>query len=305
MTTLSPSERGETFKVPMLDAHAVVTNIIIEQLEQGVIPWEKPFKFDGSSLFNLPKNFKTGKNYRGVNILLLWCAALKRGHQTQEWASLKQWKEKGEFIRKGEKGNLIVYYDTFEKDVDGEIQNIPFLKTSYVFNRSQLKGYIPAEKMPINKLSEVETMAMIDNFIYHTDASIEFHNGEAYYLPLEDKIMLPMPEQFVSTEHCSATEHYYSTTLHELTHWTGSEKRLQRINHKKFGDKNYAIEELVAELGAAFLCAGFGIRTAEKGNHAAYINSWLKALKENNRCIFTAASEASKAVEYLQSLQPE
>lgn len=301
MTTLSPSERGETFKAPMLDVHDLITSIIIEQLEKGVIPWEKPFT--GPDFGGMPINFTTGNHYRGINIILLWCAAMKRGHQTQEWASFKQWNAKGENVRKGEKGNLVVYYDTFAKEVDGEIQNIPFLKTSYVFNRSQLKGYVAPEVMVTDKLSEVERFNTVEKFIADTKAMIEFHKGAAYYMPLEDKIMMPMPEQFIATERCSATENYHSVLFHELTHWTGATNRLQRINHKKFGDKNYATEELVAELGAAFLCAGFGITTAEKGNHAAYIQSWLKALKENNRYITTAASEASKAVDYLNGLQ--
>ncbi|MFD0750620.1 ArdC family protein [Mucilaginibacter calamicampi] len=290
------------FKVPRLDVHDLVTNIIIEQLENGVIPWEKPFLSHDNSLKRLPVNYTTGKQYRGINILLLWCAAMKRGHETQEWASMKQWNAKGESIRKGEKGNLVVYYDTFEKEKDGEVQKISFLKASYVFNRSQLKGYTPPESV-VDQMSKVERFEAIDKFIANTKAVIEYHSGGAYYMPLEDKIMMPKPEQFLDTDHCSATENFHSVMFHELTHWTGGEKRLQRINHKKFGDKNYAIEELVAELGAAFLCNSFGISSAEKGNHAAYIDNWLKVLKENNRCIVTAASEASKAVEFLHTMQ--
>ena len=303
MTTLSPSERGGTIKQPRFDVHDLVTTTIVEQLERGIIPWEKPFL--GLDNQAIPLNFTTGNKYRGINILLLWCAAMKRVHDTNQWATRKQWRKIGEAVREGEEknGNLIVFYETYKKEIDGEVKDIPFLKASYVFNRSQLQGYVAPEVISQKQLSEVERIGVIDAFIANTKAIIEYHKGGAYYMPLEDKIMLPMLEHFIQTKSCTPTENFYATAFHELAHWTGSEKRLQRINHKKFGDKNYATEELVAELSAAFLCAGFGMPTAEKGNHAAYISTWLKALKENNRCIVTAASAANKAVEYLYSLQ--
>lgn len=302
---LSPSERGETFSVPRLDIHDLVTTTIMEQLEKGVIPWQKPFKNNSFSAFNIPTNHVTGNRYRGINIVLLWAANISRNHTTDEWASFKQWQGKNERIRKGEKGNLVVYYDMLEKEVDGEIKKIPFLKSSYVFNRCQLEGYVsPKPEEHLNTFSFSEKIEAIEAFVENTDAVIESHEGGACYIPSADKIMMPFPENFFATATCTAVEGYYSTLMHELTHWAGAEKRLNREKGKRFGDQNYANEELVAEFGAAFLCAGFGLATAEKGDHAGYIQHWLKVLREDNRAIFRAASEASKTAEYLNSLQP-
>ena len=302
---LSPSEQGETFAVPRLDVHDLVTTTIIGQLEQGVIPWQKPFKDNSLSPFKIPTNHVTGNRYRGINIVLLWAANINRNHTTDDWASFKQWQSKNERIRKGEKGNLVVYYDTFEKETDGEKKQIPFLKSSYVFNRCQLEGYVsPEPEEHINTFSFNEKIEGIEAFVENTDAIIESHAGGASYIPSTDKIMMPFPENFFATDTCTAVEGYYSTLMHELTHWVGAEKRLNRTKGKRFGDQNYANEELVAEFGAAFLCAGFGLATVEKGDHTGYIEHWLKVLREDNRAIFRAASEASKAVDYLNVLQP-
>lgn len=282
------------------DVHQLVTDTIIQQLESGTIPWNKPWAGGNNALPGLPANFTTGKKYRGINIVLLWCSSIQNSYNSAEWASFKQWQEKKESIRKGEKGSLIVYYDTIEKEVEGEVQKIPFLKTSFVFNRCQLVSYTP----PVPEASThaeclVNKIDTVEHFIHNTKAIIEHKDEGACYIPSADKIVMPHPEQFLETTSCTATEGYYSTLLHELTHWTGSKPRLNRTGGKKFGDQNYATEELVAEFGAAFLCAGFGIATIEKGDHAGYIEHWLKVLKENKHCLLTAASEASKAVDYL------
>ncbi|OKS88189.1 ArdC family protein [Mucilaginibacter polytrichastri] len=301
---LSPSERGEKFTVPRLDVHDLVTATIIEQLEEGTIPWRQPWRGPNHKLLGLPENYITGNKYRGINIVLLWCSAIKNNYQSSEWGSFKQWQSKNETIRKGEKGNLVVYYDTFEKEKDGEIQKIPFLKSSYVFNRCQLASYEPLANVdvPIDTFSLVEKIDAVEQFISNTKAIIAHEKNGGFYLPGEDKIVLPHPESFKATATCTATEGYYSTAFHELTHWTGHEKRLNRLQPGRFGNQTYAVEELVAEFGAAFLCAGFGIATVEKGDHASYIGGWLKALKENKQFLFTAASEASKAVDYLNKV---
>lgn len=288
------------------DIHQQVTDTIIQQLEKGTVPWHKPWKGDDNRLFSIPKNFTTGNKYRGINILLLWSSAIAHDYPKQEWGSFKQWQDKKEAVRKGEKGSMIVYYDTMEKEVDGEIKKIPFIKSSVVFNRSQLASYQSTERQEkLNAVPLVERIWGVDNFIMHTGAHVEHKNYTACYIPSQDKILMPLPEAFTDTESHTATEGYYSTLLHELTHWTGNKKRLDRESGKKFGDENYAIEELVAELGAAFMCAEFEITATIKMDHANYIANWLKALKENKHCVITAASEASKAVTYLQELQPK
>jgi antirestriction protein ArdC len=302
-STIKPTTVSTTVK----DVYQIVTNIIIEQLEKGVIPWQQSWSTSGLNVpLGLPSNQITGNYYRGINIVLLWAAATKNNFKTSEWASFKQWQSKNEFVRKGEKGNLVVYYDTFEKENDGEIQKIPFLKASYVFNRCQLSSYQePEVKEPAYTPGIIEQIDEVDIFLENTKAIIETHDGSACYKIQEDKILVPYPESFHVTPTCTATEGFYSTILHELIHWSGAKHRLDRTKGKKFGDQNYAVEELVAEFGAAFLCAGFGIATVEKGDHAGYIDHWLKVLKENNRYLVTAASEASKAADYLRSLQPK
>jgi antirestriction protein ArdC len=287
------------------DIQQLVTDSIIGQLEAGTIPWQKPWKDNGPSSFCLPKNAVTGKSYNGVNIILLWGSSIEKQYASNEWASFKQWQSKNEFVRKGEKGSFIVYADSFEKEVEDEIKKIPFLKYSVVFNRCQLASYEPENINQDNdKKTLVERIAAVDDFIGNTLAVIEHREGGAYYDTVNDKIVMPSETLFLETERCSATENYYATLLHELTHWTGHAKRLNRKIKNKFGNDAYAEEELIAELGAAFLSAGFGIASPEKKDHANYIAHWLKTLKGNKQFIISAASEASKAVGYMKELQP-
>lgn len=304
MTVTTQAKHPE--KTSRRDLHEQVTDTIIQQLEKGVIPWHQPWKGNTVSIPPLPLNFSSGKRYRGINILLLWTAAINSQYTFAEWGTFKQWQQKQEAVRKGEKGNLIVYYDVLEKEVDGEIKKFPFLKSSFVFNRCQLASYEASEQTVQQEptTSLVERIASIENLVSRCGAKI-IHKGErACYIPSQDVIHMPPEELFLDTDTCTATEGYYSTLLHELTHWTGGKTRLNREGGKKYGDKGYATEELVAELGAAFLCAEHEISTMEKGDHASYINYWLQVLKDNKHCLITAASDASKAVDFLTASPP-
>ncbi len=305
--TITTQETAATPTPKRKDLYQEVTDTIVSQLEKGVVPWQKPWDGDDQDFsFRIPKNINSGHAYRGINIVLLWAAAQKKKFKSNEWATFKQWKLHDEAIRKDEKGSLIVYYDTFEKEVEGELKKIPFLKHSIVFNKEQLASYSPiavTEKQDRKLL--VERIDAVEEFVFNTGVTIEHSGDRAYYNRLTDKISMPEQTLFIDTDHCSATEGYYSTLLHELTHWTGNSKRVNRNLGKKFGDKDYAVEELVAELGAAFLSSEFDISRPSKAHHASYIGSWLKTLKENKQAIFAAASEASKASEYLHNLQPE
>lgn len=288
------------------DIHQQVTDTIIAQLEKGTIPWHQPWKGQSSKgYFELPYNTVSTNYYQGVNIVLLWGSAIEKQFDTGEWATFKQWSEKKETIRKGEKGTMIVYYDVIEKEEDGETKRIPYLKSYHVFNRCQLNGYEPKEDISYAETRAlVERIETVDRFVANTKAIIEHGAEGAFYRPSEDKIYMPSLEAFHDTTSCTATEGYYSTLLHELVHWSGASTRLDRTKGKRFGDNQYAVEELVAELGSAFLCAEHQITTAEKGDHASYIAHWLKVLKDNKYCLVTAASEASKAVKYMKSLTP-
>lgn len=298
--TIQPTETNFTRK----DIHQEVTSKIIAQLEKGVVPWQRPWDGEGGSL-SLPKNFVTGNHYNGINIVMLWGSAIDNNFQSNEWASFKQWSEKKEFVRKGEKGTMIVYTDTYEKEVDGEKRDIPFLKSSFVFNRCQLQSYtVPAKVEKLYDDPLWEKIYPVEEFIANTGAMVGHIGTDAFYDLRDDAIYMPSMERFTDNHITTATEGYYSSLLHELTHWTGAPHRLNRLLVSKFGDEKYVQEELTAELGAAFLCAGFEIATVPKGNHAAYIASWLKVLKENKHCLTTAASEASKAVNYLSQYMP-
>ena len=290
--------------IPRKDIHQQVTDTIICQLEKGTIPWQQTWVNKGST-FSMPKNEVTGNKYRGINIVLLWSACQDKNYNTQEWASFKQWQSKNEAVRKGEKGTYIVYADTFEKEVEGEIKKIPFLKSSVVFNRAQLASFNPEEEVSTPVIeTDIDRNARMDDFIENTFAQIKHRDGGACYVPSSDQIYMPKPSSFIDVGNCTASENYYSTLLHELTHWTGHKSRMDRFNKTGFGKDSYAQEELIAELGAAFLSTEFGITTPEKENHAGYIAGWLKVLKNDKHFIVSAASEASKAVEYMTEMQP-
>lgn len=304
MTTQTIPQENTTTK--FRDVHQEVTDTIIAQLEKGTIPWRQPWNGHSKLNFDLPYNGVSNNHYQGINIVLLWGATHEKQFDSAEWATFKQWSENKESIRKGEKGSTTVYYDVLEKEDDkGEVQKIPYLKAYKVFNRCQLASYNPQEVQPETDTAPLaRRIEIVDSFVDNTQAIVEYGADKAFYRPAEDKIYMPPIEAFRDTENCTATEGLYSTLLHELVHWSGAEKRMNRTKGKRFGDNQYAVEELVAELGSAFLCSEFDIATVEKGDHAAYIASWLKVLKDNKYCIVTAASEASKAVNYMKQLTP-
>ncbi len=300
---IQPTTQSSDNQNQRKDIQQQVTDTIVKQLEEGTIPWQQSWVNKHSPL-RLPKNAVTGKTYRGSNILLLWCAANEKQYTSHEWASFKQWQSKQESIRKGEKGSFIIFTDSFEKEVEGEIKKIPFLKYSLVFNKSQLVNYEAPKDILETEKPLAERIGVIDDFIGNTFAEIEHREGGACYVPSLDKLFMPPLNSFIDTNNCTASENYYSVLFHEMTHWTGHAKRLDRNHKGRYGDSDYAHEELIAEIGAAFLGAEFGITSPEKKDHANYIASWLKVLKNNKQFIITAARESSKAVSFMQEMQP-
>ncbi|WP_220466244.1 ArdC family protein [Dyadobacter psychrotolerans] len=284
----------------MTDLHDQITGKIIEQLEQGLAPWRQPWKT--GITFGMPLNGVTRKPYRGINVPLCWYDMQEKGFQSNEFASFKQWAEKKEYVRKGEKATQIVYYDTIERKKDDEITKIPFLKMSYVFNKCQLKSYNPEQETK-EEVDIVKSIQQVDAFVKNTDAIIKHGGNQAFYNKAQDYIQMPPTVAFIGTKTQSPTEAYYSTELHELSHWTGAEKRCNRQYGKRFGDHDYAFEELVAELSSAFLCAELGIADGPQLDHASYIGHWLAILKEDKKAILTAASAASKAGDCLKAFQ--
>lgn len=272
-----------------------VTARIITDLENGTPPWEQPWKNGHNHPFGImPFNVVTKRPYSGVNILQLWDKEAREGFMSPAWLTFKQAKEAGGHVRKGEKGSIVVFTKFVEKEDDnGKTVKRPFLRTYTVFNVAQIEklpeSFLP-EPLDDDHQDEDARLDHVDRFVSETRADVLNQGNRACFIPSRDEIHMPPLPSF------DEAEGYYATLLHELTHWTGHKKRLDRLVSGKFGDKDYAREELVAELGAAFLCAHLGIEY--RTQHASYIDHWLAVLKEDNRAIFKAASYASQAATY-------
>ncbi|EQA6227941.1 ArdC family protein [Enterobacter ludwigii] len=296
-TSVSPLEQSGSSKTKFsknksytkTDIYQAVTDSIIEALEMGVKPWVCPWVRNGVAA-GLPANFSTGTAYSGINIMLLWSSAAKQGFQDSRWLTYKQAQELGGQVRKGESGTTAIFYKTLEKEADdGEIEKIPMLKSFTVFNVEQIDGLaIDAAPQPV---TEFDPLPHVEAMIARTGANITERGVKAFYRPATDEIYLPDRFRFEDAAN------FYATGLHELVHWTGAKHRLNREKGGRFGSEKYAFEELIAELGSAFLMADLGV-TGEV-QHESYVASWLKALKGDKRYIFQAASAASKAHRYL------
>jgi len=274
----------------MSTVYQEVTDSIIKQLENGAMPWIKPWATDSTA----DKNFLSQAPYKGINRLMLGLSSMVHGFGCPVWASFKQWQTVGATVRKGEKGTKIVFYSpvTKENKATGDSESYNLLKTYYVFNASQVDGVtIQAPTVPDKPFNAIEAAELR---IKLTGAVITHGGDSAFYAPSVDKINVPHKASFISEAS------YYATVFHELTHWTGSELRCNRNLKGRFGNPLYAFEELVAEMGAAFLCQDY--RIAGELRHAGYIQSWLKVLKEDSRAIFKAAALAQKAVDHINGL---
>ncbi|WP_234498157.1 ArdC family protein [Vibrio maritimus] len=280
------------------DFYQEVTNQIIEALEQGIKPWSCPWEVSQAS--GIPSNFSTHSEYQGMNIMLLWMSAQMHRFSSSQWLTFKQAKALGGQVRKGEKGTHIFFYKTVEKTGVNEKgkeveESYPMLKTYCVFNLDQVEGIERPVTIEAQDNHDIETLDNVEAFIAQTGASISYHGQKAYFRPSTDEIVIPERERF------HHTADLYATIMHELTHWTGHWSRLNRESKGRFGSKDYAFEELVAELGAAFLMADFGITGDVQ--HESYIASWLEVLKNDKRYIFKAAAQASKAHQYLKAFE--
>lgn len=270
-----------------------VTNQILAQLEQGAAPWIKPWSADTSA----DRNFVSGKPYRGVNRLLLGMSSMAAGYTSPVWATYQQWATAGGQVRKGEKATHIVFFKPVEKRSRSEageesVEQYRVLKGYCVFNVGQVDGITIAA--PSEPVAEFARHERAEATMVKTGAVIRHGGDAAFYSPSADDIQLPHKSAF------AAPCNYYATAFHELTHWTGAKHRLERDMGGCYGNPEYAFEELVAEMGAAFLCADHGIQGEIR--HAGYIASWIKALRENERAIFKASALAQKAADYLLAL---
>lgn len=271
-----------------MNIYQEITDSIIAELEKGAAPWVKPWNAPQGA----DKNVISQKPYRGINRLLLAMVGGIKGYSNPAWGTYKQWEDMGGQVRKGEKAAKIVFWSkaTGKDSATGEAKEYAFAKAYFVFNVAQVEGIdiiVSDDKQNDN--------AKIDNCeatIKATEAKI-IHGGDtACFIPSSDIIRMPEIGTFQSSEN------YYATAFHELTHWTSDKNRCDRdISKGRFGNPDYAFEELVAELGAAFLCSTHGITGDLR--HAGYIESWLKALKNDNKAIFKASGLAQAAADYV------
>jgi len=289
---------------PRADVYTRVTDTIIAELEAGVRPWTRPWSAEHlAGRISRPQR-ATGQAYSGINVILLWAEAVARGFSAPIWITFRQALTLGAHVRKGERGATVVYANRITRTEAGDDgadveRSIPFLKAYTVFNVDQVEGlpaHFYATGAPV--LEPSQRIAHAERFFTATRAEIRHGGGQAYYAGGSDHVQMPPFECFQDPEA------YYATLAHECVHWTRHPSRLDRdFGRKRWGDAGYAREELVAELGAAFLCADLGIELTPRPDHASYLASWLEVLKGDKRFIFTAAAHAQRACDHLHGLQ--
>ena len=288
------------------DIYREVTDTILAQLEKGVRPWQRPWETGVEAekpVPTLPLRHN-GEPYRGTNVVLLWSAASERGYDKPTWMTYRQAQELGGNVRKGEKGVLVTFAKTWtKKEVDPETgteeeKEVPVMKGYTVFNVVQIDG-LP-QRYYERKSEEMSTAARIEGaeaWLQATGVELRHGGDKAYYSPAGDYVQLPSFAAF------KEPLGYYATAMHEITHWTRHPDRLDRnFGQKRFGDNGYAMEELTAELGSAFVGAETGIAPEVREYHAAYIGAWMAVMKDDKKAFFTAASHAAKAAEFLSGL---
>jgi antirestriction protein ArdC len=286
------------------DIYSRITNQIVSHLEQGVRPWVKPWNAEHAAGRITRPLRHNGQPYSGINVLSLWASAMAQNFAAPIWMTFRQAAGLDAHIRKGEKGSLVVYADsitrkeTDEKTGDEIDREIPFLKGYIVFNVEQIEGLPETYYAKAAPLSDpVARIAHAEKFFAAPGATIRHGGNRAFYNIASDEIHMPAFESFQDADS------YYATLAHEFAHWTGSKSRLDRdFGGHRFGSEGYAIEELVAELGAAFLCADLELALEPREDHASYIASWLKVLAADNRAVFAAAAHAQRAAEFINRI---
>ncbi|MER8366033.1 zincin-like metallopeptidase domain-containing protein [Mesorhizobium sp. M0306] len=283
-----------------------ITNKIIGELEDGRLPWVQPWGTAAAKApLALPKNAVTGRQYSGINILILWGSVIEQGFSGQSWLTFRQALSLGGSVRKGEHGTTVVYADRFvpedEKkrahETGEQARSIPFLKRFTVFNAAQCDGLPDDVAIAIPPPLSVLIEPKVETLIKKTGIDFRIGGSRAFYAPAHDYVRIPPPQAYFDPIN------WHQTALHELAHATGHVSRLNRDFSGSFGTKKYAFEELVAEISAAFCCASLGITPTVR--HADYVGSWLEVLREDNRAIFRAAALASKAADYLLGFLPD
>jgi len=279
------------------DVYQTVTESIITAIERGagefVMPWH------GSGI-SRPQNAFTRMEYHGINVVALWAQAHERGYGSGWWATYRQWQRAGAQVRQGERAATIVFFkriDGNEHPDETEPSTRLVARASPVFNADQVCGW--AAPRPAYPHGSAEAIESLETFVALSHAEVHHGATLACYRTREDWIEMPARAAFTGSPTCSPTEAYYATLLHELVHWTGAKHRLNRGLQNGLSNEDLAAEELVAEIGAAYLCADLGVSNDPRPDHAAYVASWLKLLRDDKRAIFTASRLADRATSFL------
>lgn len=290
-----------TTQFERISVYERITQQIIHAIESGTAQYQMPWHSRGADS-TLPINAVTCKPYRGVNILCLWAQAAEKAYPSHLWATFNQWKELGANVRKGEKATLIVFWkfwrDEEESNEDDGKGNQRFMARAYfVFNAAQVDDYDLPEAPTIPDETRI---ASAEAFFAATGATIKEQGNRAFYRPSTDEIVMP------PFAHFKKSEYFYSTLAHEVLHYSARPERCNRVEalSARFGSEAYAMEELIAELGSAFLSADLGLALEPRTDHARYIENWLGVLKTDNRAIFAAAAKAQAAIDWLHAQQP-
>lgn len=277
------------------DLHVCLAATILAQLETAdPASWTPPWH--GAD--PMPRNARTGRRYRGINVLALWCAAQAHGYADARWATYRQWAALGAQVRRAERGTLVLFYKELPRGTEADpADGAPFVaRAAYVFNAAQVDAAPPPADAPAPGAA-LDSLPAFDAFVTGTGATIRHGGTRACYVPATDTIHLPPRTTF----HTSTG--YAGTLAHELVHWTGATHRLARDLTGRFGARAYAAEELVAELGAAFVLADLGIARTPHPDHAAYCASWAPLLRADPRALSHAATQASSAADYFTNMQ--
>ncbi|MDR4468481.1 MAG: zincin-like metallopeptidase domain-containing protein [Nitrospira sp.] len=306
MKTSTTNPHTHTGEPSRQDIYTRVTERIIADLERGVRTWTRPWSAEhvaGKITRPLRHN---GTPYSGINVLMLWSSAAAAGFAAPIWMTYRQSVELGGHVRKGEKGSPVVYANSLTRTETDEAtgedteREIHYMKSYTVFNVEQIEGLpAPYYAKPEPRFTPIQRIEHAEQFFAALKADIRHGGTRAYYTQESDYIRMPPFEAFHDAES------YYATLAHESTHWTKHPSRLDReFGRKHWGDEGYAQEELVAELGAAFLCADLELALQPREDHAAYIAHWLQVLHNDKRAIFRAAAHAQRAADHLHKLQP-
>ena len=273
-----------------IDIYQEVTNNIIEAMEAGVSPWRCPWACSSGSV--MPYNYGSGALYSGINVILLYLAATQNEYSSNAWLTYKQAQAKGGQVQKGAKSVRCVFYKTIEVDGENgdEGRAVPMARWFSLFNLDQIDG-LSVESGELESGEVFSPIEAAESLLAASGARIEEKGDRAFFSPGPDLIVLPERIRF------ARAEDFYATATHELTHWTGHKSRLDRDFKGRYGDSSYAFEELVAEIGSAFINAELGLEGDLQ--HPSYIQHWLEIMKGDKRAIFSAASQASKAHQFI------